>query len=523
MTLKKKKKIVRAQNAPMAVIDIGTSAIRLLIAQPSKTDGVKTLESLQQSVSLGKDTFTNGLISMESTEACVKALRTFRKTILEYDITDDEQIRAVATSAVREAQNKDAFLDRIFIATGLLVDDLDEAEGNRYMYLSVYPLLEHSPLLKNRDALILEAGGGSTELVHVRQNNVAFSQTYRLGSLRLRETLEKAYKSQTRLMQLMDAQIQCDLNQIQRDVKLAPNTSLLILGGDARFAALQIFPAWDRLSPVQLDLSALRKLCEKFLQMSVDEIVKKYHLPYPDAESLAPALLIYTRLAEGLGMKKVTICGTSLRDGIMTEMTAQVQHHDEFRRQIIHSARELGRKYQINQEHAENISDTCMHLYQCMSRELYLSSRYDILLRVSAMLHEVGCFISERAHHKHSMYIIQHSEIFGLSARDKKLVSLIARYHRKAPPDPTHEGYADLNRRERIIVSKLAAILRVADAIQRTRNYKVSHISLELEPGLLIITIKHSADLSLEQIALAEKGQLFERIFGRKIIIRAGK
>ncbi len=523
MSLKQKKKLTKHPNAPLAVIDIGASAIRLHIAQPIKKGGLNTLESLQQSVSLGKDTFTSGQISMESTEACVKALRTFRKVLLEYDITDDEQIRAVATSAVREAVNRDSFLDRIFIATGLYVEVLDEAECNRYTYLSVYPLLENNKLLKNSDALILEVGGGSTELIHVQQRNVVFSQSYRLGSLRLRETLESAYKSQARLARLMEAQIQRDIDQIQRDVHLNPDARLLALGGDARFAALLCNPSWDHHSPIQMDLAALRKLSDRFLAMTVDDIARKYHMPYPDAESLAPSLLIYSRLMEALGLRKIIIPGATLRDGILAEMTAQHVHNDEFRRQILHSALELGRKYQIDEEHAQHIADTCSHLYQCMSREIYLSSRYEMLLRVSAMLHEVGGFINERSHHKHSMYIIQNSDIFGLSSRDRKLVALIARYHRKGLPSPSHSGYSSLSRRERIIVSKLAAILRVADALQRTHLHKVAHLGLKLEPGSLVITIKHGADISLEQIALAEKSLLFERVFGRKILIRAGK
>lgn len=521
--MKHKKKSVKHPNAPLAVIDIGASAIRLCIAQPMHKGGSRPLESLQQSVSLGKDTFTSGQISMESTEACVKALRTFRKVLLEYDITEDDQIRAVATSAVREAINKDSFLDRIFIATGLYVEVLDEAECNRYTYLSVYPLLAGNALLKNADTLILEVGGGSTELIHVAQHNVVFSQSYRLGSLRLRETLESAYKSQPRLARLMETQIQRDIDQIRRDIHPAPNTRMLALGGDMRFAALLCIPDWDHQSPVQIEFSALRKLCDSFLSMTVDDIARKYHMPYPDAESLAPTLLIYTRLMETLGMRRIIIPGATLRDGILTEMTAQSIDSEEFRHQMLHSALELGRKYQFNEEHALHIADTCSHLYQCMSREVYLSSRYEALLRVSAILHEVGCFISERAHHKHSMYIIQNSDLFGLSARERRLVALIARYHRKSLPSPSHSGYSSLSRKERIIVSKLAALLRVADALHRTNLHPSKHLHLKLEPGLMVITVKHAADISLEQIALAEKGQLFERVFGRKIMIRAGK
>jgi exopolyphosphatase/guanosine-5'-triphosphate,3'-diphosphate pyrophosphatase len=507
----------------MAVIDIGTSAVRLLIAQADKHGRFKTLESPYQAVSLGKDTFTTGSISMESTEACVKALRSFRRILLEYDISDEEKIRTVATSAVREAANKDSFIDRIYIATGLHVEPLDEAEGNRYTYMSVYPLLEKHPQLVNKDAVILEVGSGSTELLHVENRDVTYSHTYRVGSLRLREMLEKVYGSKSKLSRLMNTQIQREIDNIHRNLSVKTDTRLIALGGDARFAAALLNPAWDKASPILIDVTALEKLTQEMLALSVDEIAQRFHMMFIDAESVAPALLIYTRLAQAMNCRRIIVTGATLRDGILAEMSAQTSRISEFSRQIFHSAIELGRRYDFSEKHARHIADLCALLFQRMERELYLSSRYEIILRVAALLHEIGRFVGERSHHKHSMYLILNSELFGLSMRDKQIVALLARYHRKAMPSPRHAVYSALSHKNRIIVSKLAAILRVADAILRTRDHKLENIHCTFEPGQFIITVRHASDVSLEQIALTQKGDLFERVFGRKVVIRTGK
>ena len=510
---------------PVAVIDIGTSAVRLMIAQPTRNGRIRTLDSLQQAVQLGKDTFTEGKISTGTTEICVKALRDFLRILLEYDITDSDYIRAVATTAVREASNRDVFLNRLFIATGLHVELLGEEEGNRYTYMSVYSLLQHFKPLQKDDTVVVEVGSGSTEVLQVRNRDVIHAHTYRIGSLRLREMLERVYTSSPQRTRLMDTQIQRTLHQMHHDLHNDAESCrcLLALGGDARFAAAQINPSWDKISPVQLDLGALNKLISKILPLSVDEITRTYHITFAEAESIGPALQIYVGLAKTIGIKKFFVSGSSLRDGIIAEMTARVSRIDEFERQIIHSALELGRKYQFYQPHAENITELCALLFHRLSRELFLTSRYEILLRVAALLHEIGRFVGERAHHKHSLYLILNSEIFGLSARDRQIVALVARYHRKALPDVSHEVYRTLNHRDQIIVSKLAAMLRVASSLSRSRLHAPENVSMKFEPGRLIITIKHASDLSLEQFALQQKGQLFEQVFGRVVLVRTGK
>jgi exopolyphosphatase/guanosine-5'-triphosphate,3'-diphosphate pyrophosphatase len=139
---------------------------------------------------------------------------------------------------------------------------------------------------------------------------------------------------------------------------------------------------------------------------------------------------------------------------------------------------------------------------------------------VAGILHEIGLFVSTASHHKHSMYLINNSELFGLSKRDLLLVALVARYHRRAAPKPTHTGYAALDRDSRVAVSKMAAILRVADALDRSRSQRVRDISLRQENGQLVITIPHIEDLSLEQMALNLKGSVFEETFGLKVLVR---
>lgn len=173
-----------AASRPAAVIDIGTTSIRMAIAEIDDQGGVRVLETLQQAVSLGKDTFTTGRISKPTIEECVRVLRIYRQMLAEYQIILPEQIRVIATSAVREAANRLAFVDRIYIATGLQIEPIDEAEETRITYLGILPYLRSEPVLASSKTIVIEIGGGSTELLVVRDRNVLYANSYRLGSLR---------------------------------------------------------------------------------------------------------------------------------------------------------------------------------------------------------------------------------------------------------------------------------------------------------------------------------------------------
>jgi exopolyphosphatase/guanosine-5'-triphosphate,3'-diphosphate pyrophosphatase len=143
-----------------------------------------------------------------------------------------------------------------------------------------------------------------------------------------------------------------------------------------------------------------------------------------------------------------------------------------------------------------------------------------VILQVAALLHEIGLFVSNRSYHKHSLYLIRNSELFGLGKKDLLLAALVARYHRRASPQPTHEGYATLDRDERVAVAKMAAILRVADALDESRSQRIHEIQTTCEGDRLVISVPMVEDLSLENLALKQTGALFEETFGTPVLLR---
>ncbi len=512
----------RPSSKPVAVIDIGATSIRMAIGEIDQDGTVRTLETLTQAVSLGKDTFSERGIRKSTIEECVRVLKSYRQILAEYQIRHPENTRVVATSAVREARNRLAFIDRVYIATGIEVEPIDEAEVNRVTYLGVQPYLQDKAFAGGR-TIVTEVGGGSTELLLVDHGNVMFADTFRLGSLRLRKSLEGYHAPPDKVRRIMESQIQRMVDEVRERVESDGPINMIGLGGDMRFAAGQLLPDWLADQMTQIPVAALEEFTSHLIGLSDDRIVHRYHLSFPEAETVGPALLTYVRLARAFSLDNILVTDTNLRDGLLQEMAAGQVWTQEFRQQIIRSALNLGVRYNFDEAHAVHVARLVSRLFEQLQREHQLDSRHEVLLHVAALLHEVGAYVSNRAMHKHSMYLIRNSEIFGLGVRNLLLVALVARYHRRASPQPTHEGYATLNREERVAVAKMAALLRVAAALDESRSQRIHDFSCSVEDSRLVISIPRAEDLSLEQLALRQNGSLFEEIFGMRVLLRISR
>ena len=508
---------------PVAVIDIGAASIRMAIAEIDDCAGVRTLDSLSQAVNLGKDTFTGGVIRKATIEDCARVLKSYRRVLEEHQISRPDQIRVVATSAVREAKNRLAFIDRIYIATGFQVEPIDEAEENRVTYLGILPHLQAEPALASARTLVVEVGGGSTETLVVGEGNVLHAHSYRLGSLRIRETLE-AYQTPTgKVRDIMQRQIARAVYQIRENVPSGGTVEMIALGGDVRHAASQLVPDWNPSQLAGLPVDDLEAFTNRVLEMSDDAIVSRLHLSFQEADTLGPALLTYVLLARAFELDQVLISNANLRDGLLKEMAAQSAWTEEFANQIIRSAVDLGGRYHFDEPHARHVAQTARTLYLALQDEHQLDKRHEVILYVAALLHEIGLYVSFRSHHKHSMYLIRHGELFGVGRKDLLLIALVARYYRRASPQPTHDGYASLDRDERVAVAKLAAILRIAVALDESRSQRIREVRCKLETNRFALSIPDIEDLSLEQLALRQNGALFEETYGLQVVLRTAR
>jgi exopolyphosphatase / guanosine-5'-triphosphate,3'-diphosphate pyrophosphatase len=507
--------------APVAVVDIGASAIRVVVAEIQPEGPVRILEEASRGVLLGKDTFTDGRLGAAAVEATLKALEGFRRIMDTYGVV---RYRAVATSAVREAANRDSFLDRVRLRTGIDVEMIDGSEENRLTYLAVREALRDHEALRAADALLVEVGGGSADLSFLRNGEPVHSGTYALGSIRMRQSLAAWNASHEQRTRLMRRHIHNVVDDIRREMPLREARHFIALGGDARFAALRILGEASEDGVRTVGKEAFLAVCDEVTADDVGQLVERYRLALAEAETLVPALLAYRELLLETQAETVTVPEATLRAGLLLEMTQGEEGRalEDFRRQVLASAAVLGEKYRYDAPHARNVSHLATRLFDDLRAEHGLSDRHRLLLEVASLLHDIGIHVNLRGHHKHSQYILSVSEIFGLSAEDMAVVANVARYHRRGTPQKSHIPFMALDRETRVDVTKLAAILRAANALDADHLQKVKDVRLVPEAEGWVVEVEGAGDLTMERLAVLSRSEFLSEVFGRRISFREG-
>ncbi len=468
----------------VAAIDVGANALRMVIAEVFPDGRIELLERLQRAVRLGQDTFRRGRLGGESMRAAVQVLRDYRQLL---DLYKVEKVRAVATTAVREAANGDTFLDRVFMATRLNVEVIDTSEESRLTVSAVRQAVGDALGVNQRQTLIADVGGGSTLLTLLEDGEIATSQSLRLGSIRLQEMFSTSEESPRRSADLLRQHISNAVATLQ-SLPLAEIDSFVAVGGDARFAAREIGTPTESADLAVIDPAAFDKLVDRCERHTAEELSKRYGLPFAEAETLNPALLVYQILLHKTKAGQMIVSHVSMRDGLLLELAREVtgKEDEALLTGVIHSATAIAEKYRVDLDHSRNVAEVAVRLFDLFQADHGLSPRHRLLLRVAGLLHEVGGFVSSRAHHKHSEYLIANSEIFGLNRNEIALVSQIARYHRRSVPRASHLAYMALTRESRVVVNKLAALLRVADALVRGHRRRTADIQFQRQGDELI-------------------------------------
>ena len=506
---------------PVAVLDLGATSIRILVAEVVPDLPPRVLEEASRGVLIGKDTFTSGRIGEATLEAALRALSGFRKIMESYEV---RLYRAVATSAVREASNRDAFLDRIRLRTGIEVQMIDGPEENRLTYMAVKEDLGSSEALVSGDAMLVEVGGGSADISHLRKGEPLRSGSYALGSIRMSQRLASWHGSLDGRSRVLRRYIHNVVGDIRKEMPLARADHFIALGGDVRFAASRLLsrPTPGAVRALDVSREAFIGFCDEVMNYGFEDLVDRFGLQPAEAETLVPALFAYQELLSATPATSVTIPQSTLRDGLLIDIIQgeEGQSAQDLRRQVLAGAAALGERYHYDEAHARNVAYLAARLFDDLEEEHGLGAHSRLLLEVAALLHDIGIYVGIRAHHKHSHYILSVSEIFGLSREDMSIVANVARYHRRALPAKSHIPYMLLDRQQRVEVGKLAAIVRLANALDADHLQKVRNIRLVRDADQWVLRVESAGDVTIERLASLARTDLFTEIFGRKVVFQ---
>ncbi len=498
----------------LAAIDVGSNAIRLAIAEVDGNQLITVVNLVRESVRLGQDVFTSSMISEETIDKAVQSFKNFREAI---DQAGVRWTRAVATSAMREALNRDIFVDRIAQASGIDVATISSEEEARLIHLAVAQRIS----MRNKAALLVDIGGGSTEVTLATGGNILSTESFKMGAVRMLQQLEGKKHGERHFNQLVQEYVDATQKRIKREVGNRTIDLCVGTGGNVDTIGELRKQILGKDRDTVVTLSDLDSLIKRLQALTYEERVSQLRLRPDRADVIVPAAVILQQIMKQARVDEAQIPHVGLKDGLLIDMVQELYGDKRAlnREQVIASATQLGRKYAFDEQHGTTVARHAVELFD-RTRNLHnLSLEHRPLLEVAALLHDIGNFVNSTDHHKHTQYLLMSSPIVGLTEDQMALVSNVARYHRKSMPKPQHDLYRMLSSKDRVVVSKLAAILRLADAMDNEHASKVSAFDVDYRRPKFTVRLRGEGDLLLEKWSLMKKAQMFEEVFSVRLVL----
>lgn len=511
--------LVKAATCPgelrLAAVDVGSNSIHLVIAQADADGGVTTLWRLKEMLGLGRMSFPSHRLSHEAMDRAVVTLRRFCE---EAQRRQCEHIVAVATSAVREAENGGDFIERVRRELGLHIRVVGARDEARLIYLGV----RHAMELSGGPHLLIDIGGGSVEFIVADAHHPLLLESRKLGAARMTAKFIRSDPVDATELKALLAHYESELSALVDAIrKLRPAYVIGTSGTLENLTAMcnggQLPPA----GPAALRQEDLVKVLDRLLESCSKDRGEMKGLDDKRRDQILAGALLVNEVFRRLDIRRIELCRSALREGLLIDFLTRHRPQLQIRRDVPDARRravmDLARRCHWPQEHCTQVARLCLRLFDQLKPLHRLGRRYRELIEYGAMLHDIGSLIGQAKHHKHSMYLILNGELEPFTREEMLIIANIARYHRKAPPRKSHRFYGMLSEKGRLAVRTGAALLRIADGLDRTNCAVVSDLRCRIHRRRVDVILQTSGDAELELWSARSRSALFARVFERSI------
>ncbi len=509
----------------LAAIDVGTNSIHLVVASVDpKSRRFRILDREKEIVRLGKGPDDMKLLSEKAMERGIETLKRFKR------IADAARapVRAIATSAVREAENRKTFTRRVKRETGIDTEIISGVEEARLIYLGV---LQALPVF-NKRILLIDIGGGSTEFLVGKKQSILYDNSLKLGAIRLTERFFHGGTVHKKSVSDCRKYIRGSLNPVSRMVRKYQLDA--IVGSSGTILSIAKMIQYDEDSSYPTSLNA-QTISRKKLFRIVDEIVSaRTEEERSEIKGLDPAradiivagALILEQIFEEFRIGEMIVSEFALREGTIFDSIEKLFKRGNYHNLYdirYNSVLDLAESFRYEREHSHRVAKLSLQIFDRTKELHHLGEPEREYLEAAAILHEIGLFLSHENHHVHSYYLIRNAELLGFNENEKEIIANVARYHRKGHPRPKHEGFGRLSDGDQAVVRKLASILRIADGLDRTHSGRVAGLRCTISKKRVTIRPRPSgrSSIDLETWGANRKKELFESTFGTLVKISA--
>jgi exopolyphosphatase/guanosine-5'-triphosphate,3'-diphosphate pyrophosphatase len=510
----------------IAAIDIGSNSIHLVVVETDHEKPFRVVASAKEVVRLGRSAARDQRLSSTAMERALGCLKRFRRIA---DSHGAHEVIAVATSAVREASNRDQFLTRAAEEAGVDIDILSGIEEARLIALAVSVRHKQRP---RQQSLVIDIGGGSTELAVMKNGEPTALVSFKLGAVRLAEQFVKSDPIGEKQLQRLRSELRAviahrasEIGGVAFDVCYGTSGTINALA--ALNLRRRLAEGGQRTTRRRLDhsltLDELRALNRELASYSLEERVRLARLNRQRAEIIVPGGQLLEALMETLNVDELVSCDWALREGVIiaslarranavTTSPAQLERDPSLR-----GALALTRHYRADLKHSHRVAYLAQQLFDELRPLHALGGEHRRLLTAAALLHDIGYFVSHTGHHRHSAYLIQNSELLGFTAPEVAVIANVAYYHRGGATKLKREYFSDLRVQDREVVRKLAALLRLADALDRDHEGRVRGLHCEIGDASVRVIALCSREAETMRWRMEERADLFLEVFGRRV------
>lgn len=515
------------KNKFAAVIHIGAHAVRLYIAQVIRKNNVKIIEELWMPIQIGKEAFSKGRISDATITELINCITNFKKNLESYQIYN---VRVVSTAALRVALNTDIVIDRISRTTGFNVEVIGNVEEVNILYQAFKQKTKSLISYKDKNIFLFLLSSGSSQYIFLNKDNIIVSETFNIGTM----GMQKMYELHSNSVMLFLHDVANTVFDSFNNYEKIPNIDMFIVINEDIIELLvnsKNLKSDKNMLLYRISNKNLDKLYNEALKIPFKKFKSKYNLQDNNYETAIISFLLSTLLFNMTDSKRIYFSPLNFSTSVLLEMsqlnkTITESFTEEKVDNIISASIALAKKYNEDISYVNRGRKIAVKLFDELKEKLGLLEENKIYLEVAMILLNVGKFIDFKGHHKHSATIIACSEILGLSKQEMILISQLARYHRRALPKDSHSSYIKLEENERLLISRLASIIRISDGINKIKSIEVTDIKVSISENdcILYITLKddHYEHFDLLCMNIKEKSYFFENFFGYNIKVEKG-
>lgn len=481
----------------IAAIDVGSNSVHMIVCQIRPDLSFEVIDREKDMIRLG----AGGLEARRLTDASIAtALQTLAKFKRLAESHSVEDVVASATSAVREAENGGDFIQAVARDVGIRVKVISGTEEARLIHLAA----AYAVGVGRSRAVVIDIGGGSTEVTLGTAARVELGRSFKLGVLRLTEKFAQHDPLTPHDERKIAAYIRRDAGAFLKQVRgrgfdrvVGSSGTMLSIGTVALGEKVT-----DEVRNVRVPAKAIRRLRKRLVPMPLDERLAVAGLDPRRADLAGVGAILVDTLLASLGAEELTLCDFALREGLVldyiqrnaTQIRSAERYPDVRRRSVV----ELGERCGYWPEHAQQVARLSLALFDATAARHQLGPREREWLEFGALLHDIGSHVGYEQHHKHSYYLIRHGGLRGFEPEEVAIIGLITRYHRKATPKKSHDGFGDLSRPRRKTVRLLAAFVRLAEGLDRSHAQTIGDVSVVDEADALRIRLLAASDAELE-------------------------